>query len=329
MRQVKTIGVVSIASSCSSFPIRTQRAKQCLKDLGFEVVFSDHALDDFFYTTEKASNIATDIHSLFTRSDIDMILISTGGNNGNAFLEHLDFKVISKHWKPICGFSDATPLLLAIHTKTKKPVFHGPMMLPSFGEFGGVNKDSLESFQSIIIRSVEEYVVPTFDYYTDESLFWDREDTRLTKTKPADPLHVVREGVAEGSLVGGNIEGIIALLGTNFVPKFSGKILFLEDAGNKLSQLERKLFHLKQAGVFDEVAGVIFSKLSGDFDWEGASCYVLCKMLSDVCDNDIPIVYGYDCGHTRPLTTYPIGYKSALSATKDGVRLIFNKPEYV
>jgi muramoyltetrapeptide carboxypeptidase len=93
----------------------------------------------------------------------------------------------------------------------------------------------------------------------------------------------------------------------------------LEDVSVKPYQLDRMLLHLKQAGKFKGVRGIVL----GDFPEceapEGSTVSV-----KDVCHRvlgplRIPIVYGAPVGHTlRPMLTIPFGVRARLNAIGEG-----------
>lgn len=58
-------------------------------------------------------------------------------------------------------------------------------------------------------------------------------------------------------VVGGNLSVLFAMLGTPAMPPLKGRWLLLEDLDEYLYHLDRMLVALGQAGVFDEVEGVL------------------------------------------------------------------------
>ena len=55
-----------------------------------------------------------------------MVIACLGGFNANQLLRHLDYDLIAKHPKILCGFSDITALINAIYSKTGLVTYHGP-----------------------------------------------------------------------------------------------------------------------------------------------------------------------------------------------------------
>ncbi len=106
-------------------------------------------------------------------------------------------------------------------------------------------------------------------------------------------------GKAEGTLLGGCITLIETSIGTPWELDTRGSILLLEDRGVKPYQLDRMLLHLKQAGKFEGVRGIVLGEFPESEPPEGSSVTV-----ADVCRRilgplRIPIVYGAPVGHTH------------------------------
>ena len=74
-------------------------------------------------------------------------------------------------------------------------------------------------------------------------------------------LTVLRAGDAAGRLLGGCLSLVVCTLGTPFQPETHGTILFLEDRGERLYRLDRMLTHMRLAGMFDGVQGVVFGDI--------------------------------------------------------------------
>ena len=92
-------------------------AKETLENLGFRVSFSEHYLEsDMLYSSSIKSRVA-DLHAAFADDSVDAILATIGGFNSNELLPYLDYDLIAKHPKIICGYSDSTAFLNAILLK--------------------------------------------------------------------------------------------------------------------------------------------------------------------------------------------------------------------
>jgi len=110
-----------------------------------------------------------------------------------------------------------------------------------------------------------------------------------------------------------------ATLGTPWELDTTNGILVLEDRAMKPYQIDRVLLHLKHAGKFKDVGGIIL----GDFP----ACEppvpnsptvreVAHRILAPL---NIPIVFGAPIGHTaRPMLTLPLGTRARITAEGSG-----------
>jgi len=301
------LGIASISSSVTPFPKRLRRSLDELQNKGFGYVFSQHALEQDEYRVAHPREVANDVMSLFRNESVDGILISTGGVVGNNLLEYLDYGEIEKTYKPICGFSDATPLLLALYAKTGNSTFHGPTLLPGFGDFEGINPDTLSSFLEVFIERKPLFSPPDFPYAVSSSQIWEIEDIEHLARKKVDARRILKDGRASGRLLGGNLNGILSLLGTEFLPDLTDSILFIEESGGILAQFERSMYHLKHAGVLSSISGLIVGRFTNTFMSGVKSNQEIDRILLETIDRDIPIIMDVACGHTKPQLTFPVG----------------------
>jgi len=107
-------------------------------------------------------------------------------------------------------------------------------------------------------------------------------------------LQVWQGGSAEGTLLGGCLSLLVTTLGTPREQDWRGAILFLEDVGEAPYRLDRMLFHLREAGKFSGVQGVIFGEMKdcGQMD------LLRPELLRHFDGLGIPVAAGLASGHT-------------------------------
>ena len=235
---------------------------------------------------------ADDIHEMFENSDVDAIFCARGGYGANRVLPLLDYKLIKKNPKIFIGYSDITALLTSITQKTKLVTFHGPMLT--------TYKDSWVEYNYSLMQRVlagEKFI----KIYSPNSL----------ETK------VLKHGVASGHLWGGNMCLLINRLGTNDSLNTDGAILFLEDIDEYLYSFERMLFHMREAGMFNNIRGLIFGELKNMKDQEIRFERSSDQIILDICgDLNIPILSNFPCGHGRFQSTLPISINTEIDTKK-------------
>ena len=132
----------------------------------------------------------------------------------------------------------------------------------------------------------------------------------------------VLPGVCKGRLIGGNLNTMEGFFGTEYMPEIrKGDILFIEDSLKDACTIERTFSMLKLAGVLDKISGIILGKHEKfDDNGTGRKPY---EILLEVLNNcQIPFLAEFDCCHTHPMFTMPIGCQVELNATDKTVKLL-------
>ncbi len=127
-------------------------------------------------------------------------------------------------------------------------------------------------------------------------------------------------GIAEGRLLGGNLSLVTRLLGTPFMPSLDGAVLLLEDIGERPYRLDRMWTHLRLAGVFERVRGIVL----GDFTAceEKDASYTPQDVLRSLAEETgLPCAAGFPIGHGTLNYPVPLGTAVRLDATE--ARLTF------
>jgi muramoyltetrapeptide carboxypeptidase len=125
---------------------------------------------------------------------------------------------------------------------------------------------------------------------------------------------VLRPGIGEGELIGGCLSVLVAMLGTPFAPRFDGRILFLEDTGEKAYRVDRMLVQLRQAGVFDRVAGVVFGAIRPLEGSEQERLRIAEFVAEQTAGLECPVLFGIEAGHGTENMTLPFGVRVKLDS---------------
>jgi muramoyltetrapeptide carboxypeptidase len=136
------------------------------------------------------------------------------------------------------------------------------------------------------------------------------------KVGAEEGLRTLRAGEVRGTLYGGCLSIITALLGTPFEPQTEGKLLFLEDTGEKPFQVDRMLWQLRQAGKLEGVRGIVFGEMV-DCAAENKPGLLEEAILSALEDFEGPIAIGLRSGHvSRANVTLTLGVEAELKAAE-------------
>lgn len=226
---------------------------------------------------------ACDINEGFADPAVDAIWCVRGGETAWQLLPYLDYASIAAHPKPFIGFSDITPLHLAIQQKTGLVTFHGPTANRTLGW-------EEDDFSWRSLRAA-----------------MDMKKTLPIQNPPGEPIKVLRPGKARGLLTGGNLSLVAQTMGTPEQIDSCGKILYLEDVGEEVYALERMLNQLLRSGVLERAAGLAFGAFIGCSNARCAS-YGPEELLRDLFhDWPKPVLYNIRSAHCKPMVTLPMG----------------------
>lgn len=120
-------------------------------------------------------------------------------------------------------------------------------------------------------------------------------------------------GTAEGPLIGGNLSLVASLLGTPYMPSLDGAVLLLEDIGERPYRVDRMWTHLRLAGVFERVSGIVL----GDFTAceEKDAAYSFADVLRSLAQEvSVPCAAGFPIGHGAVNQPVPLGTLVRLDA---------------
>jgi len=315
------IGIFSPSSPVTATaPKRFARAKAFLESKGFIIVEGSLTGKSDHYRSGTIKERVGELNALIKNPEVKCIMATIGGMNSNSMLPYIDYDALKKNPKPIIGYSDVTAILLGVYAKTGITTYYGPAFVPSFGEFEPFVNDTFEYFQDILITPNYPHELKKPKFWSDERLNWET----FEKPKEQRPSHwqTVIPGLAAGRLMGGNLNTIGGIWGSPYMPKFlKGDILFIEDCLKDAATLERAFSFLKINGVFDLVAGIILGKheLFNDLGTGRRPQDILLEVLSD---QDLPFLADFDCSHTHPMLTLPIGSFIELDATNQKVTVL-------
>ncbi|GDX49275.1 peptidase S66 [Bacteroidota bacterium] len=119
---------------------------------------------------------------------------------------------------------------------------------------------------------------------------------------------VVRSKPFTGEVVGGNLSLLYASLGTPFQPNTAGKALFIEDLDEYYYHIDRMLFSLKLAGLFDGIKGLLVGSMI-DMNDNGVPFGKSVKsMITELLSGyNFPIIFDVPVGHDEENISIKLG----------------------
>ncbi|MDR7855395.1 LD-carboxypeptidase [Tissierella sp.] len=287
-----TIGIVAPSSYTSEENIK--KAYDKLVEMGFKVKMGKSPYGRYGYLSGNDSLRAEDINQMFMDKEVDGIICMRGGYGSPRILDLIDYDAIKNNPKVFVGYSDITALHIAFTQISGLVTYHGPMvssdMIDDFSEF---SKDSL--FRAIM----------------------DPQVVGIISNPPGEEIITINGGIAEGSIIGGNLSLIAATIGTPYEIDVKGKILFIEEIGEEPYRIDRMLNQLRLAGKLNEAEGIIL----GDFKNCEPQKYDESLSLEQVIGDHIkpagkPSIANLRAGHCNPMVTLLLGLKAKLDADK-------------
>ncbi|HBC31694.1 MAG TPA: LD-carboxypeptidase [Clostridiales bacterium] len=317
-----SIGIFSPSSPATySCPKRFERAKNYLQDKGFKIVDGKLTGKHDFYRSGDIKERVEELNELIRNPEIKCIMSTIGGMNSNSLLPYIDYEAFRKNPKIIIGYSDVTAILLAVYAQTGISTFYGPALVASFGELPPFVDYTYKYFKEVLINSIKtpHYLEPP-KYWTDEYISWETQDR--SKEKRDNQWLRVYGGVTRGRVIGGNLNTIQGIWGSKYMPEIKeGDVLFVEDSLKDISTMERSFSLLAVNGVFGKISGIILGKheLFDDLGTGRRPHEVLLEVLGD---RKLPFIADFDCCHTHPMLTLPIGCYVELNATEKRISII-------
>ena len=273
-----------------------ERAKEIITELGYKVKYSKNLFSNTNKYSSTAEEKAEDINEMFADKEVKMIWCAKGGENSNSVFEYLDYELIKNNPKIICGYSDITSITNIITAKTGLVTFSGT------------------NFKTIATDETDYSYKEAIKRFVDGSL-----DLGLESEK----YMVIKDGIADGELIGGNLSLTKNLVCGKYSIDFTDKILFLEELGfeSDPALVSNNLYYMKQNGVFDKIKGLWIG------NYEHESNISLEKIILDTIGDEykFPIIKSNNFGHIETKTIIPIGIKASINTEKHReIRLLEN-----
>lgn len=286
------IAIISPASIIN--PDYVAGAVRVLEDLGWKPYVSRHALGLSGSYSGTAEERLGDLNEALRDSSVRAILCSRGGYGAVHLLDGIDRRSLVADPKWLIGFSDVSALH-AYALNCNIASIHGSMCkhLSNFGK----DDECSRALIGILKGKMPNYSVASHRYN--------------------------REGKAVGRITGGNLAVISALISTPYDPFVGeGNILVIEDIAEPIYKVERILYQLKYAGVFDRIGGLIVGQFT---EYRPDRNYSFMEdMIHDmVAPYDFPVAFDFPVGHVDRNLPLVLSMPAAFEVDVDKVSLCY------
>ena len=290
LKKGDAIGVIAPSNYIEKDDLEYINASIALMEAsGFKVKFGKYVFEDTLGYGTSPEKRAADINWAFKDDEVKAIMCVKGGEDSNTTLDYIDYEMINKHPKIICGFSDNTSILNAIHEKTGLVTYHGPTF------------KSLTSWET---GYAYKQFIKTFAENTES----------LIMGEPEDEYTTIQAGQATGELVGGNLSLFTKLVCGKYAVNVQDKILFLEELGFEAApeMVNSNIYYLKQNGIFDRIAGLWIG------NYEHPSKVSIEKIIKNAIGDEykFPIIKSDNFGHIDKKIIIPIGTKAEINTNE-------------
>ena len=288
----------TIALVCPGGYMPSEKAQTCIDtlwDWGYHVRVGrtlGGPSENYFAATDKER--LTELQEMLDDPSVKAILCGRGGYGIGRIIEQIDFSRFKEDPKWIIGFSDVTVLHAHIYSNYKIATLHAPMA-GAFND-GGASQEYVQSLRHALQGKSAKIHCPAHSFN--------------------------RKGEGVGELVGGNLSLLAHLTGTSSEIKTKGKILFLEDVGEYLYNVDRMLYQLRRSGKLDRLAGLIIGGFTEMKDTQRPFGLTVEEIIRDIVkEYDYPVAFGFPVSHEKENYALKVGMGYKLKVGKNKVML--------
>lgn len=248
--------------------------------------------DNYFSGTDDER--LDDLQKMLNDEEVKAILCARGGYGASRIIDRIRFKKFKEHPKWIIGFSDVTVFHSHIYTRYRISTLHAPMAA-AFND-GGAESEYVLSLKNALEGGKLKYQCETNEFN--------------------------RTGECIGDLVGGNLALLAHLTGTDSDIKTKGRILFIEDVGEYLYNVDRMLLQMKRSGKLSKLAGLVVGDFTDMKDTDRPFGKTVYRIIRDAVDEyDYPVCFGFPVSHGKENVALKVGVGYKLKVGKNKVLL--------
>ena len=246
-----------------------------IEQWGLQVLKAPNLHQSQFQFSGTDEQRAQDLSWALQNPEIKAIICVRGGYGTVRILDPVDFSILNKHPKWICGFSDVTALHNHVLSQTGICSIHSTMPI-SFSENSEESKTTLK-----------------------DALYGNLAGYKLNG-------EFLTGSEIQGRMIGGNLSVLYSLLGSNSLVNMNGKVLFIEDIDEMLYHLDRMLIAMTRNDFLNGIKGIVvggmtdFRDNTRQFGWASDNPYgkdALGIIKERLCELNCPVYWGFPSGH--------------------------------
>ena len=289
LREGDIVDIVAPASSCA--PERLDGALSFLIDWGLKPRIPRKIFGPDTICANDDQSRLVQLQAALLAPDSRAVWCLRGGYGSMRLLPELHkMRVPKGPPKLFLGLSDITSLNVFLNQEWKWPTVHAPML----------DRLGRRETKPVYLREIKKFV------------FGDETEISFRKLRPMNAAASEGTGLVRGPITGGNIVTLQSCLGTQTGWDTSGKIIFLEEIGERGYRVDRILEHFRQAGCLKRAKAVVLGDFTGGEEADGRSRApkVLRRFASEL---SIPVFSGVQSGHGVIQRPVPLGAPAVLN----------------
>lgn len=322
LKKGDTVAIVAPSGIVSKKSL--ERGIRFLESLDLRVKIGSSVMQRWGYLAGTDHERARDFMAMWADSDVKAVIAARGGYGAMRILPHLDFDCIRENPKILLGYSDITALHLALWKEAGLVTFHGPVaeiwareMNPYDGKLLKELLFGLWPPGILAMPAIEQNAGETAVSHCSSS------GSQKAQTYAPDirRLLALESGSAQGQLTGGNLSLIASTIGTPWEIDTKGKILFIEEVGEKPYRVDRMLCQLELAGKLRDAAGFCIGDFT-DCEAEPNSqrpTFTVAEVLEQYfAGTGKPCIVNVPAGHGKFNAVLPLGVEVIVEGFSDG-----------
>jgi muramoyltetrapeptide carboxypeptidase len=283
------VGVVGTAKRTEAHEI--EQGLAVLKSWGLAPVIGSNAFNEYGFLAGTDEERLADLQQMLDDDDIKAVFFTKGGYGTLRIIDRIDWTNFRHNPKWLVGYSDITLLHCHVH---------------NFG---------IESLHAVMLQGYAKSTIASYDTIR-QALFGESLEYEI----PASPDNTLI-GTVEGTLVGGNLSMLYAIVGSPSDIDMEGKILFIEDIDEYLYHYDRMQVSLKRAGKFKNLKAVLVGQMvdikESTLPWGRDDREIILEHF------DCPVIFDFPAGHVPDNRALLLGRKVHIENIGESVNITF------
>ena len=255
---------------------------------GFRILPGKTVGHQFNYFSGTDDQRLADLQDMLDDDRVQAVFCARGGYGMGRIIDKINFKKFIEHPKWVIGFSDITVLQSHLLARFNIASLHAPMA----SAFNDGGKDSLyvQSLHAALLGQKANYVLACESFNKD--------------------------GKASGILAGGKLSLLAHVTGTPSAVDTRNKILFIEDVGEYIYNVDRMMYQLKRSGSLQDLKALIVGKFTEMKDTATPFGKEVETVIADVIrEYHYPVCFNFPVSHTKENYALKIGATYELSVS--------------